>query len=362
MTVKTTIFNPRRHKVLRKHIPIIENLVTLTLLGVLVGIVVWVTAQKDQYDPESRDVATELLSETTSPGLYTPPLRPWIEPGAIPTPETPDLGMFPDAILDQEWQMSSRVKQFNSDNLYEKINGEAEKFLKQGFKTLHYAVLKSRNDGSEIALELYDQGDMKGSIGIFSDHLTANKNIEQNDKVVFFKTSVGIIGRKGRFFFRVAGDRESEKIYQKSAQLIEVFTKLEKSESKTSVEFRILDTDLAIPPELITFESKNVFQYDFVNNFWFGRFAQDASERIFVHRASSSEVAMQLFGKILEEQRYEYEIIEQSDHQVILWHEYLRNYFAMGRHEQFIFGIENVSDKDRIASILKEFTEALAGG
>ncbi len=362
MTVKTRIFNSRRHKVLRKHIPVIENLVTLALLGVLVGIVFWVIVQKNHYNPEDRDIATELLSETTSPALYIPPLRPWIEPGTPPSSATPDLGLFPDAILDQEWQLSSRVKQFNSDNLYEKINGEAEKFLKQGFMALHYAVLKSRDDGSEIAIELYDQGDMKGSMGIFSDHLSEDKNIEQIDTLVYFRTSVGIIGRQDRFFFRVAGDRETEKIQQKSAQLIEVFTKLEKDESKTSEEFRILNMGLAIPQELISFESRNVFQFDFVSNFWFGRFAQEAQARIFVHRAPSSEIAMQLFGNILEEQRYEYETVEQSDHHVILWHEFLRNYFAMGLYKQFIFGIENVSDLDQTASILKKFTEALAGG
>ena len=362
MTEKARIFNPRRHKLLRKHIPVAENLITLLLLCVLALIVVWVALQKTHYNPADRDLAVELLRDPQSPKLYSIPLKPWTEPGMPTAAQTLSLGPFPQSILDPGWQPASRLKEFNSNNLYEKINGEAEKFIRQGFKSLYYMVLKSGDDGSEIAMELYDQGDIRGSMGIFSEHLSADRDIEQKGQVVFFKTAAGVIGRKGRFFFRVAGDSASERIRHKSIQLIEAFAQLGGDGNGTPEEFRILNTGLAISPELITYQSKNVFQYDFVKDFWFGRLRQGDPERVFLHRTQSSEEAGQLLKQILAEQSYEYKIIEQSDRRAILWHEYLQNYFFIAHQGQFIYGIENVSDKNRIDVIQKQFMQELAGG
>ena len=362
MTVKARIFNPRSHRLLRKNIPVAENLITLLLLCVLAAIVVWVALQKTHYNPADRDIAVELLRDPQSPKLYSIPLKPWTEPGMPTAAQTQSLGPFPQSILDLEWQPASRLKEFNSTNLFEKINGEAEKFIRQGFKSLYYMVLKSNDDGSEIAMELYDQGDIRGSMGIFAEHLSADRDIEQNNQVVFFKTAAGVIGRKGKFFFRVAADSTSDRIRQKSSQLIEAFAQLGGNETGTPEEFRILTVGLAISPELITYQSKNVFQYDFVKDFWFGRLRQGDSARVFIHRAQSFEDAKQLFQQILAEQSYEYDIVEQSDQRALLWHEYLQNYFVIAHQGQFIFGVENVSDKNRIAVIQQQFMQELAGG
>jgi hypothetical protein len=273
---RTDLFNPRKSpRLLRTHVSFTENMTSLVLLLLLGAIVWWVVEQKNNYDPADLDISIKMLVEDSSDlKLYTPPLKRWSEPGsAVAAMEAPDLGVVPAAVADAQWQPKTGVKQFNADNLFEKINGEAPKFLRQGFQSLDYLVLVALADGSEIAIELYDQNDMAGSRGVFSEHLSADKTIEQYQSVTFFRTSIGVIGRVGRYFFRVAGDDDSAAIQQKSQQLIEAFATLDQQQQapapsaeqaqQTSdstaaegepVEFRLLAA-LGIPSQLISFQA-----------------------------------------------------------------------------------------------------------
>ena len=379
---KTDIFNPRRYpRLLRTEIPVAENMTTLALFVALIGIVIWVMAQKNNYNPADRDISIELLLQDSSDlKLYTPPLKTWAEPGSVvATSAVAQLGIFPAAITDAQWQAKTSVKQFGPDNLFEKINGEAPKFLKQGFQTLHYLVLQSAADDSEIAIELFDQSDMAGSRGVFSEHLSSGKTIEQQDSVTFFRTSIGVIGRVGQYFFRTAGDSDSELIQQKSQHLIEVFASLQPAEKSSQelagqqqetvsesseqtneqpLELRILE-QLNVSEALISFQSENVFQYDFAENFWFGKFAQDDIARVFIHQADSTEQAQELYALLLEEQSYEYQIIDEAESHAILFHEFLKNFFAVGMQRNFIVGIENAADQERALAILQEFQEII---
>ena len=374
---KTDIFNPRRYpRLLRTEIPVTENMTTLVLFAVLIGIVVWVMAQKNNYNPADRDISIELLLQDSSDlKLYTPPLKTWVEPGStIATSAAVQLGLFPVSIVDSQWQAKTSVKQFGPDNLFEKINGEAPKFLKQGFQSLHYLVLQSTVDESEIAIELFDQSDMAGSRGVFSEHLSSGKTVEQQDSVTFFRTSIGVIGRVGQYFFRTAGDSDSESIQQKSQHLIEIFAslqpveenvqqkKIQESNEPTNeqpLELRILE-QLDVSEALISFQSENVFQYDFAENFWFGKFAQDDIARIFIHQADSTEQAQELYALLLEEQSYEYQLIDEAESHAILFHEFLKNFFAVGVQRNFIVGIENAADQERALTVLQQFEEILA--
>jgi len=73
----------------------------------------------------------------------------------------PELGVLPASVVDANWQLKARVHTFDAANIYEEINGEAEKFIKQGLRNMHYATLRA-SDGTEFAIELYDQGGIGG--------------------------------------------------------------------------------------------------------------------------------------------------------------------------------------------------------
>ncbi len=358
------VFNPKKRRLARKHIPFGENIVSCILLCGLAGTLLWVTAQRTNYHPENRDISAELLLQGSSrEKLYALPFKPWVEPGTETQTIAQNLGIFPESVVDREWVAESRVKQFAPDTLFEKINGEAEKFLRQGFQALHYIVLASKADGGELAVELYDQGDMGGSMGIFSDHVSEDNVIEQSGPVVFFRTQAGAIGRKGKYFFRIAGDRESEDIRQKSVQLAQAFALLqEEAEEGGSREFHILHSGLGVPSERISLQSENVFQFDFVKNFWFGQLEPENPASLFVHQTASHAEAAQLFGEILAEQSYDHEIVEETESTVILRHNFLQSYFVLSYQGPFLFGIEHLAEKTQIAPIMQGFAEEFEDG
>ncbi len=358
------IFNSKKRRILRKQISLVENLSGLLLLFVLVAITIWFISQQDNYAPEERDISMEqLLQKKNSPQLYPPPFKAWVEPGLSPAANSaPKLGLFPETVLDQEWRISSRLKEFTAENLYQKINGEAEKFIKQGFQSLSYLSLQANKGKHEIAIELYDQGDLGGSMGIFSDHLSADKVIEQAGSVIYFLTSAGAIGRKGRFFFRIAGNQSTEKIRGKAAQLVKAFATLAETENEIPKEFHILNEGMAIPLPLISYQKQNVFQYDFAQDFWFGRIALNQKARIFIHQGTSSQESGRLFEELLAELSYDYQIIEEGETQVLLFHEYLKNYFVISQAGAFVFGIENVANQDQIAPLMKKIISKFEDG
>ena len=361
---RSRVLNPRRRRLLRTEVPALENRASLLILCALIGIVVWVALQKSHYDLADRDLDAALLRVPEAPPLYNPPLTRWDAANTAPASQPADLGPFPETVLDRQWQPAGRLRQFNAENLYEKINGEAERFLRQGFVALYYLVLQSSDaageTAGEIMIELFDQGDVKGSMGIFSEHAGGDTEIEQQGQVVFFRTSIGLIGRKGRFFFRVAGDRASENIRRKSRQLTEVFDTLPDKAGDAPAGFRILSEGLGIDPELIAYQGQNVFQYDFAKDFWFGAFSRTEPERAFVHIAESPDAARRLFQQILEEHGYEYARVESDAQQTLLQHEYLKNYFAISHQGRFVFGLENVADKARIAPLQERFKREVA--
>lgn len=356
---RDSVFNTRRHRLLRTRIPLAENVVSVAIACALGGVVIWVLAQRDAFDPEARDLPPGLLvRDGPAIEIYSRPLSPWTEPGQTRVTAGPALGALPESILDEQWQPSGRTRTFDAGNLYEKINGEAEKFLKQGFVSLNYVVLRSADDGSEIAIELYDQGSVGGSMGVFSEHVSGDRVVEEASDVTFFMTSAGVIGRKDRFFFRVAGDRQNENITGKSGQLVRAFADLEGSGTGNAPEgLGILTKAMGIPERNVSFQKKNVFQFDFASDFWFGRLAKDEAARVFVHIADTEADASALLGAIIEEQKAEYRMVESADAWTTLQHAYLSTYFSIGRQGHFVFGVDNLSDRQGVDALMEEFRE-----
>ena len=144
------VFNSHKSRLMRTHIPGSEKLSVALIFLALIALGAWVTTTRDDFDPTERDLPMELLGDNSRQiEIYNRPLQPWIEPGQQLAGAAFDLGPFPARTLDDEWQPVGRVKRFQADNLYEKINGEAEKFIKQGFVELAFLRLRAADDAGE---------------------------------------------------------------------------------------------------------------------------------------------------------------------------------------------------------------------
>ncbi len=360
------IFNSHKSRLMRNLIPAGENLSVALIFMALIALVAWVTTTRDDFDPTERDLPIEMMGDNSRQiEIYNPPLKSWVEPGRQMAGAAFDLGPFPPSTLDAEWRPAGRIKRFQPDNLYEKINGEAEKFIKQGFVELAFLRLRSANDSSEIAIELFDQGDLGGSLGIFSEH-AAGRAIEDRDGVSFVATGAGAVGRQGRYFFRVAGDRQSTAIADKSARLITAFARLDHDPATTTTQkkslpagFDLLSRRLGIAEADIQFQESNVFQYDFAQRFWFGNAGVGGDARLFVHVADTAAEAEELVAALVVEHGYEYDQLESDGDYRLFRHRYLGSYFAVARRGNTVYGVEESSDSAAIGALLERINEHL---
>ncbi len=360
------IFNSHKTRLMRHQIPGSENLSVALIFVALIALVVWITTTRDNFDPTERDLPIELLGDNSAQiEIYNRPLKPWHEPGQPMAGAAFDLAPFPAATLDAEWQPVGRVKRFQPDNLYEKINGEAEKFIKQGFVGLAFLRLRSADDSSEIAIELFDQGSLGGSLGVFSDH-AAGRAIEDREGVSFVTTGAGAIGRQGRYFFRIAGDRQSAAITAKAASLVAAFAQLGRGPGTTTTHeeivptgFALLSQRLGIAEADIQFQEGNVFQYDFAQRFWFAKAGIGADTRLFVHVADSAAAAEDLIAALTAEHRYEYDELEVDGAYRLFRHRYLGSFFAVARRRNYVYGVEASPDRAAIPTVLARISESL---
>jgi hypothetical protein len=343
-----------------------ENLLAALIGITLIGLVAWVMSTGDDFDPTERDLPSELQrSSARDIPIYRPPLKPWVDPAQPVVPAALDLAPFPADIANAEWQPVGRVKRFQAANLFEKINGEAEKFIKQGFVELAYLLLRSNRDNGEIAIELFDQGDLAGSLGVFAEH-AAGRAVQESDGVSFFTTGAGVIGRVDRYFFRAAGDRSSEAIAAKALDLVDAFGALAAASGAAAEAaevppgFALLHQRLGIAEKDIQFQEANVFQYDFARRFWFADAGLDGEARIFVHVGEDATAAATLIDALLEEHRYDYDEVADDGDVTVLRHRFLKTYFVITREDKVVFGLDGLTDSGAAADWLARIREGLS--
>lgn len=359
------IFTNRKRWLLRSRISSAEIISGLGVVLALAATVWWIAAQRDNFNPADRDLTFEVLAaHPVEDRLYQVPLKPWVEPGSVATGATSlDLGLFPASILSGGWAISSRPRSFDRKTLFEKINGEAEKFIRQGFRELQYIAIKNPATGDEIAIELFDQGGFTGGIGIFSDHRTEGREISRMAGAIYYATPVGAIGFRGRYFFRIAGNKESAAVTAKTGELIGAFAKLPQQDSSAPAPLLALTQGLKIRLEEIGYQRQNVFQYDFAGDFWFGRYSRGQPGRVFIHQAPSAAAAEGLFQDIGREHAFDHSVLNRTKRKVIMRHNFLKTHFIMAVSGDFLYGVENESDAarakqvaDRLSAYLRDET------
>ena len=362
------IFIRRKRRLWRKHISITEVMSGLMVLAALTATVVWIAVQRDNFSPADRDLPYELLAaQPVEDRLYRTPLKTWIAPGKATARSggsagDVDLGLFPRSILAGGWAISSRPRRFGPDTLFQKINGEAEKFLKQGFVELHYIALKSAGGAGEISIELYDQGSFAGGLGIFSSHRTGDKEILREGDTLYYTTPVGAIGFNGRYFFRFAADRENAAVLRKSKELVRAFAGLKTDISESPLPFRTLTAGMGFDLARIAYQRQNVFQYDFARDFWFAQPEGEKRGRIFLHEGDNPREAAKLFSAIAEEHGQEFSVAKRTKNSVLMRHPYLNTYFSMVASGPMLYGVDNEPDAGLVEKTMAKLARVIGKG
>lgn len=353
------LFNPLKRKLLRKRISTVETIFGAAFIFVLLLVAALVLAQSDDYDPADRDISPEQLQDGRAAGpLYKSPMKLWSESGGGERP--PDLGSLPPAILDGGWRLDGRVESYDPSNLYEKINGAAELYLAYGFERLEYLTI-ARGDHA-ITLELYDQGKFRNSLGLFAGQRRPEQAVRELGAISYYATPVGAIGRYGEYYFKIAGNGEADAVLAKAEELLGSMAELPADSLTAPAPYALMTEKLGAAPADLEYRRDNVFQYEFANRFWFAPIEGAGAARYFIHESSDPATAEALYRQLLEEQKWEHAVAEQEENRVILVHEYLKTFFALGRRGKFLVGVEGAADGEIARRYLGRLEEVVQSG
>ena len=359
---QTRLFNPLKRKVLRRQISAHETWFAVVFLLLLVAIAIVIAMQKDRFDPSERDISFAQLEKDSVEGtLYRTPLKRWVAPGSGGAEQASiDLGVFPPEVLAGGWQLDGRVETYDPSNLYEKINGAAEQYLSFGFRRLDYLTLAK--DQHFLTIEVYDQGEFGNTLGLFSAQRDASRKVTTRpDGVYFYSTSVGAIGGYENYYFKISGNSTAEAVTSKATALVEVLARLPVQTSTAPWAFTVLTRRLGVPFDRVAYKKNDVFQYDFAQDFWFGSIGGGSEARLFLHKSSDAGRAQALFDQLLEEQAFEYEVVESDDRNALLEHRFLHTFFSLHRRGPIVFGVDGAADPGQARAGRARLEEAVTG-
>ncbi len=347
---------------LRKSISQTETRFGAVIVVVLILAGIWIVTQRNNFNPEDRDISIEVLkAQSVADTLYEAPLKTWVEPGSgAATTGAPDLGVFPPSLLDDGWSMDGRVEVYDPSNVYEKINGAAEQYIKFGFVKLHYLSISNNKD--LISIEIYEHGEFANTLGIFAAQRASSRKVLSSGSMFYYTTPVGAVGGFEQYYFKFAGNSESEAILTKAGDLVELMKTLPVAKSSSPRGYTAMLNDLGLPFDQITYEKNDAFQYDFADDFWFATPVKGKDWRIFVHQAVDASTARSLFDSLVEEQSYEYGVLNKSQNEVLFKHEFLETLFAIEIQGTMVFGVDGAEDDTKTRKWMNTLRKAVSDG
>ena len=132
-------------------------------------------------------------------------------------------------------EIFGEIETYNSDTLYEKINGKAPIYLEAGFEELFTQRFASIND-SELWMEvyLYDMGSIRNAFSVYSVQRRAESEPFANAEFGY-KTSNALYFVQGKYYIEIIGSAESE----------ELLTAMEKVAQTLQTNLDVGDTEIA---------------------------------------------------------------------------------------------------------------------
>ncbi|MDD5327866.1 MAG: hypothetical protein PHY02_08655 [Phycisphaerae bacterium] len=175
----------------------LESVISVCLLAVLVLIGIGIFVKQSDYD-------------VTRYGV--PP-----SPGSGETSQQQD-GAGQSAIgaglAPAGFEELSKAKSYNSDNLYEKINGKAPLYTESGFKELFTQRFISTSDPNLwIEFYAYDMGGVKNAFSVYSVQKRAESQPYPSIQIAY-KTSNALYFVHGRYYIELVGSAESDELFK----------------------------------------------------------------------------------------------------------------------------------------------------
>jgi hypothetical protein len=151
-----------------------------------------------------------------------------IDTTAIPKLETQnskfEIPFALSSLVPAGFEMLSKAEVYNSENLYEKINGKAPLYTESGFEELFTQRFVSINDRSLwMELYAYDMSTVKNAFSVYSVQKRAESEAFPSMQLAY-KTGNALYFVHGKYYIELVGSSESEELFK---AITEVATKIQ---------------------------------------------------------------------------------------------------------------------------------------
>jgi hypothetical protein len=256
----------------------IESLISLAVLLLLVFIGIGVFIKQFYYHPGRLGLEEGGLISLSS---HTDQLA---SPVIIPP--------LPDG-----FEKLSEPETFDSENLYNKINGKAGLYLESGFEQLTCQRFVNAADDEEwMELYVYDMGLPRNAFAVYS--VQRRPDAEPLDPPMMgYKTGGAVFLLAGRYYIEIIGSAETNQLNKAMLAIADDFTQKVKSGENVMSELQLFPR-----AGLITHSYKlnlsNAFGFDgFTDTFSAGYRFGDGMATVFLSRRPDSKQARKLAGE-----------------------------------------------------------------
>lgn len=183
----------------------LESVISICLLTVLILTGIGIFIQQSKYDISHYGMDAAAVSK-------------------IETQSSKSETLFESSTLAPSgFEMLSKARSYNANNLYEKINGKAPLYLEAGFKVLTtQRFAKTGDPNLWMEIYIYNMGDIKNAFSVYSVQRRADAERFASMRFAY-KTSNALYFVHGKYYIEIIGSSESGRLSEaiaKSAQKI----------------------------------------------------------------------------------------------------------------------------------------------
>ena len=215
------------------------------LLGLLVLIVGWVAWRGAHPDPSLLGTPDALSTPATAPAA--------------------DRGPLPDGLAAAGWT-ESPVSTFDSDTLYEKINGREGFYKSLGFRRLWFVSLASQVDPATfVDVEVYDLGEAANALGAYAGERPPGVAPDVGEQGLAHQDRNALYLTRGSIYVRAIGSEESAIVREQLEHLRRV---LEAGMAGEPLpwSFALFVGRLGLDPGRVSYVPENAFSFGFARD------------------------------------------------------------------------------------------------
>lgn len=147
------------------------------------------------------------------------------------------------SVVPSGFEMFSKTEFYNSENLYEKINGKAPLYTESGFEKLLTQRFAAKDDQNQLAeLYIYDMGAAKNAFSVYSVQKRAG--VENVTTFAFaYRTGNAMYLAHGKYYIELIGFSESPRLFEAMTELTQ------KIQTNLVIDSEVNITELALFPQ-----------------------------------------------------------------------------------------------------------------